>query len=462
MPLFPRHTAAPAYAPSSGRWGLAAIPRSAWFIADQGVVSLANFAAPILVGRYAGQQELGFYTLGVSLYVVAMALARSLVWTTYTKELHTLDATTQTKLTGSATVHIGLYALATAAVIALVSLGALVGGQADLSLFLAVLAPAAAVMLFREHVRRLAMARLDYVGVLLFDVLVAVTQISLLAWLAAAGRMSAVSASAVVAVSAGVSLGWLAFNRGMITIEWPRVAADWKASWRTSKWLVAASSSVTIGNQGYRWILPALASLAELGRLGAAQIVVQVTNPLVIGLSNYIGPLTAKLTADHGVRELWRYTVRVTLVMLASITAFVTFVAFFGVPLLTLLLGDAAKGVTSLLVVTLTLGALSEALLIPIQAATLNCGQARLLPAAALIRLIVNVSLGYGLVGVFGAEAIGVGMLIGSLVALAWLWRAFAERLDELVQRDEAPQRESAEAAEAEAPAKQQPALSEA
>ena len=34
----------------------------------------------------------------------------------------------------------------------------------------------------------------------------------------------------------------------------------------------------------------------------------------------------------------------------------------------------------------------------------------------ALLRLAVNATLGFGLVGVFGAEAIGVGMLLGSAV----------------------------------------------
>lgn len=429
MPATSSAAATPELAAQGGRRWLAAIPRSAWFIADQGVVSLANFVAPVLVGRYAGQQELGYYTLGVSLYVVATAMARSLVWTTYTKELHHRTDREQAELTGSATVHLVAYAIVSAIAIGAIAAVSAWLGHPQLALFFAVLAPAAAAMMLREHVRRLAMAKIDFVTVLVLDVLVAVAQVALLAWLASTDQLTAMSAFAAVAVSSLLSLGWLLVYRDRFCLKWSRVVPDWLHSWKTSKWLVAASSSVTIGNQGYRWILPALASLAELGRLGAAQIVVQFTNPLVIGLSNYIGPLTAKLLADKGVHELWRYTRRLSVLMAAGIAVFVVGVGFFGVPLVRLLLGDGAEGVTTLLVVTLTAGALSEALLIPIQAATVNRGEARQLTSTAILRLIVNVSIGYGLVGVFGAEAIGVGMLIGSLATLAWLWRAFERDL---------------------------------
>ncbi|MEO0529998.1 MAG: hypothetical protein AAF266_05390 [Planctomycetota bacterium] len=385
--------------------------------------------APVLVGRFAGQQQLGYYTLGVSLYVVATAMARSLVWTTYTKELHHHDDRKQAELTGSSTIHLLGYALATAIVIGTIASVSAGLGHAQLAWFFAVLAPAAAAMLVREHVRRLAMAKIDFVGVLVLDVLVAVAQVGSLVWLATAERLTATSAFVAVAISSLLSLGWLIVYRDRFSLRWGRVVPDWLHSWKTSKWLVAASSSVTIGNQGYRWVLPALASLAELGRLGAAQVVVQFTNPLVIGLSNYIGPLTAKLLAEKGVHELWRYTRRLSVLMAAGIATFVVGVGFFGVPLVQLLLGDGAEGVTRLLVVTLTAGALSEALLIPIQAATVNRGEARQLTSTAILRLVINVSIGYGLVGVFGAEAIGIGMLVGSLATLAWLWRAFEKEL---------------------------------
>lgn len=415
-------------APAAPRWrrAIGSVPRGAWFVADQGVVSLANFAAPVLVGRYAGQQQLGYYTLALSVYIVANALARSLVWTSYTKRLHERGADDAAPLAGSATAHLLAYAAAAAAVVLAVAGPIALWGPTEVALLFAVLAPASVAMLLREHVRRLCMARLDFVGVLAFDTLVAIAQVALLFGLAVSGRLSAGTALIAMAASALLSLGWFALNRSRVRVDPSRVLADWQANWGTSKWLTGAATSATVGNQGYRWVLPALTSLAELGRLGAAQIVVQVTNPIVIGLSNYLSPITAKVLAGEGLRGLWRYTVRISLAMLAAIVAFTCLVAWLGLPAVEWLLGDAAAGVTTTLLVTLTAGALSEALLMPIQAATVNRGQAQLLFKTAVIRLAVNLTIGFGLVGYYGAEAIGVGLLLGSLVALAWQWAAFA------------------------------------
>ncbi|MEN0111367.1 MAG: hypothetical protein AAF805_11655, partial [Planctomycetota bacterium] len=201
---------------------------------------------------------------------------------------------------------------------------------------------------------------------------------------------------------------------------------DWRVSWAVSKWLAAGAASVQLGNQGYRWLLAVVASVAELGRLGAAQVVVQVTNPLVIGVSNYLGPVSAKVYAAGGHSALWRFTLRCTLVMGAAIGVFLLLVAAAGLPAVAAVFGDAASGVTTALLVTLAAGALSEALLIPIEFASVNRGRTRLMFHTALVRLAVNATLGFGLVGLFGAEAIGVGMLLGSGVALGWQWWDFA------------------------------------
>ena len=415
-------TAAPGWRRLAG-----AIPRSAWFVADQGVVSLANFAAPVLVGRFAGQQQLGYYVLGLSIYIVANALARSLVWTAYTKRLHETEKADHARLTGSATAHLVVYALAAAGVAVLVAGLVAWFGPADLAIVIAVVAGASILMLLREHVRRLCMARLDFAGVLGFDTVVAATQVGLLVALAFAGRLTAATAIMALAASASLSIGWMLLSRRAIRVEPSRLLADWRANWGTSKWLTAAATSATIGNQGYRWALPALTSLAELGRLGAGQLVVQVTNPIVIGLSNFLGPMTAKVLSDEGLKGLWRYTCRVSVLMLAGIVVFVGLVAWLGLPAIQWLLGDAAEGVTVTLLVTLAAGALSEALLVPIQAATVNRGRADLLFKTALTRLAVNITIGFGLVAAYGAEAIGVGVLLGSLVALVWQWTAFAE-----------------------------------
>lgn len=408
---------------------MVAIPAGLWVFADQGIVSLANFAAPILVGRYAGQEELGFFALGFSVYLFAMGLARAMVWTAFTRRTHQLNPEQRPSCAGSATVHLALF-LAASMLVILATAGVTAAmGYPRYAMLLAVVAPCTAALLIREHVRRLDLARMAFLEVFGFDSVVCVAQVLLLAWLASTDRMSAAMAFASLATTSLLAVPWMLMRRGSWRISWSDVLTDWRASWSITKWLTGGATAVLLGNQGYRWLLSAVASIAELGRLGAAQVVVQLTNPLVIGGSNYLGPTSAKVLADHGIHGLWRFTIRTTAWMLAAIVGFLILVASAGLPLVQLVFQDAAAGVTTRLLVLFSAGVLSEALLIPIEYASVNLGRARLMFQTALLRLAINVSLGFGLVGVFGAEAIGVGMLLGSLVAIGWQWAAFAREV---------------------------------
>lgn len=390
-------------------------------------MSLANFAAPILVGRYGGQEELGFFALGFSIYMFAIGMARATVWTAFTRRTQQLEPAERPACAGSATVHLGVF-LAAALLTTLAVAAALAAiGYPQYATLLAIVAPCTAALLVREHVRRLDLARLAFREVFAFDLVVATAQVLLLAWLASSGRMSATTAFLSLATTSLLAIPWMLFRRaGSWRIVWADVLPDWSASWSITKWLTGGATAVLLGNQGYRWLLSAIASIAELGRLGAAQVVVQLTNPLVIGGSNYLGPTSAKVLADEGVAGLWRFTVRTSGVMLAAILGFLTLVATAGLPFVQLIFQDAAEGVTTRLLVLFSAGALSEALLIPIEFASVNLGHGRLMFHTAIIRLAINGTLGFGLVGVFGAEAIGVGMLLGSSVAIGWQWAAFA------------------------------------
>ncbi|MEQ8846249.1 hypothetical protein [Botrimarina sp.] len=404
----------------------AAAPKSSWAFADQAIVSLANFAAVVLVGRFGGQEQLGFFTLGVSLYLFALGLGRAVVWTTYTQRHAGLGPDQRRLAAGSATVHLIGFAAATCLAILACAGAASAAGLGAYAAALAGVGPFAAAMLLREHVRRLGLARLQLREVLAFDTLVAVAQLAALGWLAWSGRMSAPAAYGAMAAASLLAVPWMAARRTGWGVDWRRVAPDWRASWATSKWLTGGGLAVLLGKQGYVWLLPAVASVAELGTFGAAQVIVQVTNPILLGGQNYLGPASAKVLAEGGVGALWRFTIRVSLAMAAAIAAYLVGVGLLGLPVVQGVFGETANQVSTLLLVSIAAGALSEAMLIPIEFASINLGRARLMAMTAVVRLAINATVGFALVAAYGAVAIGVGLLAGSLVALAWQWRSFA------------------------------------
>ncbi|TWT95841.1 MurJ-like flippase [Botrimarina colliarenosi] len=430
MPLPAQPTAAARPDSATGwRRAIGSLPRGLWVFADQGVVSLSNFVAPIAVGRSAGQVELGYFVLGFSVYLFALGLARALVWTAYTRRSPHLPLEERPAYAGSATIHLLGFAAAVCVLTLLIATAAWAMGFTVMSWLLTVVGPCSAAMLLREHVRRLGLTRFDFFDVFAFDVVVSIAQVLLLVWLAKRGELCANEAFLALATTSMLAVPWMLLRSNAWTVQWRRVLPDWRDNWSISKWLAGGASAVLLGKEGYNWLLSAIASIAELGRLGAARVVVQMTNPLVIGVSNYLGPMSAKVLADEGKAGLWRYTVRTTLIMASTIGVFLLGVAFVGLPVVEFVFQKASAGVSTLLLLTLTAGVLSEALLIPIEYASVNLGHARMMFNTAITRLAVNGSLGFGLVGVFGAEAIGVGMLLGSLVALVWQWTVFAKEV---------------------------------
>ncbi len=397
-----------------------------WAFIDQGIVSLANFVAPVLVGNGVGQVELGFFMLGFSIYMFAIGLGRAMVWTAFTRRWPQLPAEERPAYAGSATVHLAAYVVLVMAIVLTVAAIAGALGATRYAELLLIVAPCLAAMLLREHARRLELARHAFFEVFSFDTVVAVAQVALLGALAWWGRLTATTAFLSLATTSLIALPWLLLRRDTWVIQWDRVLSDWRDNWSITKWLTGGGAAVLLGKEGYSWLLSAVYTIAELGRLGAGRIIVQATNPLVIGGQNYLGPVSARVLADEGARGLWRFTVKTTAIMLLAIGAFLAFVAVAGLPIVQAVMNKSAEGVTLTLLLTYSAGVLSEALLVPIEYALVNLGRARLMFATAIVRLVTNVTIGFGLVGVFGAEAIGVGMLLGSLVALVWQWLALA------------------------------------
>lgn len=418
----PSAAAVPSSAPGIRRVS-AALPPSFWVFADQGVVSIANFATSIFIGRCAGQEQLGFYILAYSLYLTALGLAKAIVWTPYTKNTHHLAAEDRPSYAGSATVHLIAFVVAFALGLATAGLVArsFAGGETIGNLFL-VLAPCSVLMLLREHVRRLCLASLAVTEVFLFDLAVMAAQIAGLVWLATTGRISAINAILAVAIACSFSIAWLLWRRRRMSCSVAQVKTDWLKNWELSKWLTGGALSVLIGNQGYRWLLPVLTNMAELGKLGSAQSAIQFANPLILGVSNYLGPVTARVHAEQGLTGLWRHTIRHTLIVAAFAVVLLLGLAWIGEAVVQAIYLDAANGVTRLLLLTLGAGMMSEVLLVPIEFASINCGRGRLLMASALLRLAVNLTIGFALVWQYGAIGIGVGMLIGCSLSIVWQW----------------------------------------
>lgn len=399
------------------------VPKGVWVFADQAIASLANFTTTVFVGRCAGQEQLGFYILAYSLYLTALGLAKAMVWTPYTKQVNHIEEQNKSTFAGSSTAHLVLFALLFTAVILLIgSIVYFATSFTSLGKLLLVLAPCGALMLLREHVRRLCLASLSSLEVCFFDLAVVLVQVGGLVWLASNEQLSAMTAYLAVGIACSLSISWLYLRNNRVVFQRDRLWHDWLLNWDLSKWLTGGALSVLIGRQGYNWLLPALTNMAELGKLGSAQGVIQIANPLVLGVANYLGPVSARIHAKEGVKGLYRCTIRSTLMIGSFAIVLLLIVGFFGESIVQLVYAEAANGVTQTLLLTLGFGLMTEVLIVPVEFASVNRGRGRLMMYSAILRLLINLTIGVFLVWLYGAIGIGIGITIGCVLAMAWHW----------------------------------------
>jgi len=115
--------------------------------------------------------------MGFSLVLVLMGTCRALIWMPYTTRSPHLVGPRLARYTGSVTVHMAVFCLLTGLGLAVAAaVTGLSAGGGQLSGLLAVLAVAAGLMLFREYIRRVYLARMQMSGALLLDIAMAASR----------------------------------------------------------------------------------------------------------------------------------------------------------------------------------------------------------------------------------------------------------------------------------------------
>src|SRR4051794_27056330 len=71
-------------------------------LADQAIVSGASFVTTLVVGRVGGAEELGVYSLGFTLLVLALSFQDALVSSPYTVYSYRLESEDRARFAGSA------------------------------------------------------------------------------------------------------------------------------------------------------------------------------------------------------------------------------------------------------------------------------------------------------------------------------------------------------------------------
>ena len=400
--------------------------RSMISLVDQAVVSGTSFLTTIILGRTCLPAELGLYAIGFNVSVVLLGIPKALIWTPYTTFCPGMPEDDRRWYTGSTLAHQAI--LSTAVGIAISCVGGLLslqGGAGGLGSVLVILGPAIGLMLLREHVRRVCFSRLQVGEALAVDIVVAALQISGMLALANAGMLTAARAYLVIAASClPVVVVWVVVSRGGLALRHDRMLADLAKNWKFARWLFSGALLYAASDALYPWVLSGLRGTTAVGMLSAANGAIFLTNPLILGLSNFFGPHAAHCYAGAGLPALQRLVTKASILVALVMSSVTLVLVLCGGKLVALLFGAEYAGQGSV-VTALALGQLADVVAIPIMLGLLGAGRGDLLLKSYGVRLALTSTVGMWCVYQFGEIGVGYGQAISNLGSGLVQWSAF-------------------------------------
>ncbi len=389
-------------------------------LADQAVASATSFATGIILARTCSKEELGLYMLGCSLIFMVTDFQTSLITTPYMVYAPRLKGRAHALYTGSTLLHQLAFCLLTMLAVAggamVISRGI---GPHGLGPVLWALSVVIALIMLREHARRVSFARLRLTTAFLFDASIAVGQITGLLFLAHFHLLSASRAFCVIGSVCGIAvMGWLWSDRECYHPRIEESLADLKKNWVFGKWVFASGLVWALSMNLYPWFLAYFHGTASAGVWAACVGVVSVANPALLGIQNFVGPKIAHEYAATGSKGLRRLVLKISAAISLPVALLCVVMMLWGGRLIALLYGRQYAG-NNLAVALLALNFLVFAAAFSFSRALMAIERADLDFHVNLAALFVMLVLGFWLVRAYGTVGAALGMLLGNLVASA-------------------------------------------
>jgi len=284
----------------------------------------------------------------------------------------------------------------------------------------------------REFARRVSFAELKVGLAFLIDLIVCLGQVGGVLLLLHFGALTASRTYAVAGISSAlVAGGWLAFHWEIFQFKAKLCERDFKRNWRFAKWVLGSWIVAALGIYLYPWLLAVFHGTAATGIWAACCAVVALGNPVVLGLSNHIGPQIHNVYAAEGTEQMRRCVSRSSLLFAALLSPVVLVLAGGGGLIVTLVYGKVYAGSSSI-VTLLALNMLMSALTYPYSRGlfSLECAKADMLVNFIAVALLFVVGIAavkyYGALG--AAAALFASSAITTLIRIGVFAREVRQR----------------------------------
>ena len=401
-----------------------------WAVGDRLIVAGTNFLTLVIVGRAAGVEALGVFALAWTVLLAVNALGEAFVTSPYTVFApRPRSAVARARYAGAAlAMHMTLAGLA-AAVCLLAALALARWGASEVvrnaAWCLAVALPASAL---REFARRFLFARFAAWRAPVLDGAAAALQLGAILALAAAAALTPATALLAIAVGTGApALVWLvAARRAFRRPDGRLVRRETRRHGHFARWLAAAQLSDLAVTHGVAWWVAAFAGTAATGLFSAANSLVLVINPLMLGVGSVLLPRTALAQHRDGPHEVARIVWKVTAGLALAAGLVCLAVALGGGPLLAALYGIAPTGTAVATVALLAAAGFAGATAFAVDNGLMVVGRQDANFVASLVGLVVTFAGAALLLPPMGLVGAALAVLLGTAVNALWQIVVFA------------------------------------
>lgn len=388
--------------------------RAARSVIDQGAISVASFLTMVVLGRYAGEIELGRYALAFTTLWLSASIPNTLVWIQFAIRSPKLSGVRSRRYERSVACHIILFsafmvipvssiswALSNPSPILFVSMYTFVVGN-----------------FLREHIRRVFMSKMDLWSLLWIDLVTSALQLlALLIFVQTSSLSSAgimLAHGLILLVPALYVLAKLQIQNAHAKEVW----IDFLRNWRSGKWLVSASMIGAACDAMVRFAIVSIMGVFELGRFTAAFSLPLVVNPLMLTLSNWLRVSVARQAAACDEGQVVVRTIRLIGYFAVFGVSVFGCIAAFGEQAANAMYGKRFMGLG--MTIAFVCGGLAISMAsIPAEIALATTGRVRSIMFANILRFICMTIVVWPLVSIFGLVGGGLTLVIGYLAAFA-------------------------------------------
>jgi len=396
-------------------------------LADQGVVSAANFSTGLIIGRICSKEQFGLYVLGFTILMFIINAQSCLISTPYTIYSPHLQGVDLNRYTGSTLLH--QLVLSFLIIIILAITGAVLSlgfGPPGLAPVVKTLMFVSSFILLWDYARRLSFATLKMKNALLLDSCVLVLQVGLVLILGKLGYLSAARAYWAIGTACGVvTLSWLFLNKKNFKLSFKQAISDLLQNLSTGLWILGSGLLWGASNYLYPWLLVAFHGAALTAAWAACQGVVALCNPLFMGLQNSFTPQIAHVYATGKIDSLRRFALHAIAIMGLTILPFCLLLMVFGGPLVSGFYGNKYSG-NGLIVSILAVNLLVSSLAFAPSRALFTVERVDVDFKINIVSLVLLFSCGIPLVKQFGLAGAAAGLLLSNSASLVLLLIAFS------------------------------------